>query len=616
MPAKDCNFTEMRVLNKMQFTASVLIMMAFLHLSMNSLSQTPSNEQKITIVYQLADVNNDSLLTSLHLTNSFESIEKGIAYLQKIPAQLQLKGFASVSIDTVIINKNEIKALLFLGSRYQFANLHVMSNDSLWVYELPAYKRLQKNNRFMYSAEILQQGVLNYLENNGYPFATVNLDSIVIIDNQLLAQLKIDKGIYYRIDSIRSIGVQVVGNRFLQQYLGIHNGSSFSKNKLISVDKALIRLPFIKTVQSSDLTMLGTGAVLNLYLQPKRSSYFNFIFGVQSAPAVQKKYSLTGDIHLYLSNVLLKGESFLFKWQQLQPQSPRLQLGYSQPYVFQSGIGFDFQFEMFKKDSNFLQWNTRLGIQQKLNPNNSIKAFLLWQHFNTLEGSLDTSLVKANKILPPNLDIRSSSMGAAYERNQLDNPLNPLRGSDINLTFSFGQKKINKNEEILKLTDTTFNFQTLYDALQLKSFQIRCSLSASQFFKINRSTTYKLSAKSAIFQSPYISRNELFQIGGNQILRGFDEESIYATQYIVVTNEYRLLFSSKSYLSFFIDMASVRKKYQTIDEVNNFLSGGVGLMLETKAGLLNVAYALGKRNDMELKWKDASKIHVGFINYF
>lgn len=606
----------MRIINTLQFTAYKLILVAFCLLSLQSYSQRPTDQQQSTVVYQLTDTINQSRLSTLPLKTIFETKEAAVAYLQKLPIQLQQMGFASASLDSININANKIKVLLFLGERYRVTQLRVISSDSIWVYQLPAFKMVEKNTGDFNAFEILQQQILERLENKGYPFAAVALDSVVINNHLLSAQLKIEKGIYYPIDSIRLMGPHVVENSFLQQYLGIRNGSPYSKDKLIAVDKAILRLPFVKTIQPSDLTMLGTGAVLNLYLQSKKSSYFNFILGVQPNSGNQKKYSITGDVNLFLNNFLLKGESFLLKWQQLQPQSPRLQLGFSQPYVFRSGLGFDFQFEMFKKDSNFLQWNTRLGIQQRLNATNCIKTFLIWQRFNTFEGALDTSLVKKEKALPPNLDIRSSGIGIVYESNQLDNLFNPLRGNEMSCSLSVGQKKINKNEDILSLSDSSYNYQNLYEAVQLKSYQIRCSVTAAQYFKINRSATYKVSVKSALFQSPYLSRNELFQIGGNQILRGFDEESIYATQYVVVTNEYRLLFSSKSYLSFFVDMARVRKKFQNVDEVNNFLSGGLGMMVETKAGLLNVAYAIGKRNDMMLKWKEASKIHVGFINYF
>src|SRR6185295_18424967 len=103
-----------------------------------------------------------------------------------------------------------------------------------------------------------------------------------------------------------------------------------------------------------------------------------------------------------------------------------------------------------------------------------------------------------------------------------------------------------------------------------------------------------------IFSSQSTFRNELFQLGGYKLLRGFDEESIYATQYGVITLEYRNLVGLNSYLFTFIDAGWVKKKYQSTNTSNNFISAGLGLVFETKAGLLNMSFAVGKQNNVQL----------------
>jgi outer membrane protein assembly factor BamA len=108
----------------------------------------------------------------------------------------------------------------------------------------------------------------------------------------------------------------------------------------------------------------------------------------------------------------------------------------------------------------------------------------------------------------------------------------------------------------------------------------------------------------------------LFQIGGYKLLRGFSEESIYATQYVVGSVEYRLLLGLRSYLFGFTDGALVKYKYQKINATNNFFSLGLGLAFETKNGLLNVSYAVGKRNDVPFNIREASKIHFGYVSFF
>ncbi len=46
-----------------------------------------------------------------------------------------------------------------------------------------------------------------------------------------------------------------------------------------------------------------------------------------------------------------------------------------------------------------------------------------------------------------------------------------------------------------------------------------------------------------------------------------------------------------------------------------YIGTGLGLAFETKAGVFNLAWAVGKRNDTEFNLRQ-SKIHFGFVNYF
>ena len=99
-------------------------------------------------------------------------------------------------------------------------------------------------------------------------------------------------------------------------------------------------------------------------------------------------------------------------------------------------------------------------------------------------------------------------------------------------------------------------------------------------------------------------------------MRGFDEESVYATSYAVLTAEYRYLVGLNSFLFAFSDLGLVNNKYQELRAKNVFTSIGLGLVFETKAGLLNVSYAIGKRDDLKYNILEASKLHFRYINYF
>ncbi|HEU0065102.1 MAG TPA: hypothetical protein VFQ58_08720, partial [Flavisolibacter sp.] len=48
---------------------------------------------------------------------------------------------------------------------------------------------------------------------------------------------------------------------------------------------------------------------------------------------------------------------------------------------------------------------------------------------------------------------------------------------------------------------------------------------------------------------------------------------------------------------------------------HTYLGSGLGLTFETKAGLISLAWAVGKRDDTDFNLRQ-SKIHIGFASFF
>ena len=120
--------------------------------------------------------------------------------------------------------------------------------------------------------QVIKERILNYYEKNGYPFAGVFLDSIQLTPDAMNASLKVNKGPLYHIDSIRVRGKVKISNSFLQRYLGIPNGSIYNKDKLDQVSTRFLELPYLQEQQPSELMMLGTGSILDVYLLPKKAA--------------------------------------------------------------------------------------------------------------------------------------------------------------------------------------------------------------------------------------------------------------------------------------------------------------------------------------------------------
>jgi outer membrane protein assembly factor BamA len=164
--------------------------------------------------------------------------------------------------------------------------------------------------------------------------------------------------------------------------------------------------------------------------------------------------------------------------------------------------------------------------------------------------------------------------------------------------------------------DPGFDFNSLYDSIKPKTYRLKIVASLAHFFPLGKAGTFKTAGNVGWIESPQNFQNELFRIGGYSLLRGFDEESIYASKYVVFTGEYRYLLGINSYFFGFSDLGFTRAKFNATDYSNSFISGGIGLEFETKFGLLNLSYAVGKRNDVKFDLRNSSKIHFGYINYF
>jgi outer membrane protein assembly factor BamA len=565
---------------------------------------------------QITPAGKDTSLFSRHDLNiktSFPSREECTIYINKLPSYLLSKGYPAASVDTVIYDSASARIILYTGQKFQWAEINTDSFESK-VLDITGWKPGNNRTGFMQLQE-LQQKILSYYETNGYPFAAVKLADIRFDGDKINARITADKGPYYVIDSIRIYGKVKIKNIFMQRYLDIENGSAYNKNKLQDIGRRILQLPYLQEQQHWDLNMLGSGSVLNLYLQQKRSSQVNFLVGFLPSSTPAGKLQVTADVNLDLKNSLGSGETILLNWQQLQKQSPRLNLGYQHPFIFRK-FGLDFGFDLLKRDSSFLQINGQLGLLYVISANRSAKIFFQNQRTYLLSGGYDTNQVKLTRRLPSNIDVNANSLGLSYEWANTNYLFNPRKGNEIKVITSAGLKRISKNSEIANLKDPAFNFNTLYDSLKLKTYQVRMLLQAAHYFPAGKRSTLKTALTTGLFQSEDIFRNELFRIGGYKILRGFDEESIYASRYAIFTAEYRYLTGLNSFLFLFTDAAVTKTKYQSADLSNNFLSTGLGLSVETGFGILNVSYAIGKRNDVKFDLRGASKIHFGYINYF
>ncbi|MFN6038724.1 MAG: BamA/TamA family outer membrane protein, partial [Bacteroidota bacterium] len=219
-------------------------------------------------------------------------------------------------------------------------------------------------------------------------------------------------------------------------------------------------------------------------------------------------------------------------------------------------------------------------------------------------------LSKSIYISPTNLiefsDITASSYGLGFFYENLDYKLNPRKGISMSFNGTAGIRVINKNPNIN---------EEYYGNFKLRSSQYQLESEFSFYIPVRKKSTVKSVLQCASLNGNQIFRNELFRIGGLKTLRGFNEESIFSSTYIIGTVEYRFLFEQNSNLFLFGDFCWYEKN-ETVGYLKDMPIGlGTGINFETKAGIFSLTYALGNQlnNGFDIR---SGKIHFGVVNNF
>ena len=534
-------------------------------------------------------------------------------YIERLPALLQSKGYIGASVDSIKEDSAAIKCILFLGNKYSWKKV---SYDPSLLNILPAIG-ISNNitegsvyNRI--AAEYIQNKLVDYYCNCGYPFAKIAWDSIQIDSNNISGRLSVNKGNIYLLDSIRILGTAKINLNYLYHQLNIAEGSAFSIEKLELLDSKLKEIPFLKQSQPWSLEMLGNSFLLNLYLEPKKTNQIDAIMGFAPANTQNGGNLLfTVDAKLKLQNVLASGEMMSLNWQQIQPQSPKLNIQFQRPFIFNSPFGFDFNFDLYKKDSSYINISADMGVQYVLSTYQTAK--LLLHSFRTNLLTVDTLSVVLSKKLPDLMDLSINQLVTGYNYYKTNYRNNPRSGNELSIEIAGGSKQIRKNNSITQLKSNAYNYESLYDSVKMSSYTFRSRLSAAHYFTIKQHATIKTALQAGIYNSQNYFTNELFQMGGTKNFRGFDEDAIYCNSYMVATAEYRYLIDQNSYFALFSDGGTTNSSIT--NKTYQYIGGGFGLSFQTKQGIFNISLAAGKRDDLPFNFNQ-SKIHFGFVSVF
>ncbi len=546
----------------------------------------------------------DKNVKKINYRKTFNSKQSAYKELNSVIFSLQQKGYLLAAPDTIIEDSTLITAIVSENKLYKWAHLKIGNLNPSLASKLGISEKLYFNKTFRYNEMARSiNNIITYYENNGYPFAAVKLDSIETSGNEIKAVLHVEKNKLFKIDSVIIIGTARINKKFLYRYLSLKEGMPYNETALAAVSQKVKQLPFVFEKEPQRVKLTDRKNKLILFLDKKNASQFDGIIGLLP-DAASKKTVITGDVKLKVVNGIFRnGETFDLQWRRLQSQTQDFKGNVIYPYLFGTPAGIDYSLKIYKRDTTFIDILNNIGGQYYFSGLNYFKVFYKQRTSNLIS----TSGLNFITTLPDYADVSTQSYGAGIFYEKLNYRFNPHKGIALNINAQTGNRSIKKNPKINELA---------YNNVLLKSTQYQLEGNVNVFIKLYRNNVLKLGAQGAsIFGNSTIFRNELFRIGGLRTLRGFDEESIFASSYIIPTVEYRFLFAQNSNIILFAEGAWYENISNGSYVKDTPVSVGTGINFETKAGIFSLNYAVGNQfgNGFDIR---SGKIHFGLTALF
>ncbi len=512
---------------------------------------------------------------------------------------LQEEGYLTASVDSISQTPKSIVAHLFVGNRYKWGRVRVSGIPPTWRKQATWKNRNQPIDGQYYRGSFSK--LLKQANNNGFPFASTELDSLEIIDQRIHGSLSFESGPLIKFDTIDVNGNQA-RKKYLTDYLRTAVGSPYSERKVQQIPEYFENLPYYNLNGPVQLLFHNDEARIGIEVERIKSNRFDGIIGFLPNSARDGKTLITGELNLELLNPFESGKEFKIHWQRLKEESQLLDVGVRLPNFIGTPIDVIAEYKQLKEDTTFINRDAKFGGEVSLSPRSAFNLFVDFKSAGLL--SSQQSLTSDN--LPENIDFRLAKYGWGYSYNSLS--VKDLRDDGIRLLseISIGNRKIRRNANLA---------DSFYESLDTTTpfYQVEVDLTYQK--RLNKSVSFYHRIRSGHQFNKNLFKNDLFRVGGLNSLRGFNENQFFGSNYILSNTEMRMYFESNSFLFLFSDQAFIVTKFGGETADNLPIGFGLGFQMTTKSGDFKFAYALGSAEDQPLNFNQ-SKIHFGIINRF
>ncbi|MDG1320954.1 MAG: hypothetical protein P8P28_02875 [Polaribacter sp.] len=523
-----------------------------------------------------AQEKNKTKLTAIQYQKKHVDISALYKETTRIEKQLKSAGYFSVRIQKFLTVKDTTKVTYSLGEKIETALLSV---DSLHFQLL---KKFNLKNGVLKipvsSLESTLKEITQQLDANGFSFAETSLKNPFIKDRVLVADLQILSSKKRTINSVIIKGYEKFPKTFVNHFLKIDAQTVFTKSKLKEISKRLEAVSFVKQTKPIETLFKKDSTLLYLYLKKQQKSSFDGLvnFNSDASGALQ----LNGYLDVKLQNIFNRGEELTLLWNRFDQERQELNLKTRIPFLYNSPLSSRFEFSLYKQDSTFLNTAFKTNFSLFLNENTQLAIHYDYNTSKILTAALSTETTTA---------FNSQFIGVSFQHKVPMNDVFSSQKTQLHFTPKVGQRIANSETEN----------------------QLKIDVFASYIFEFNDRNSLYLANNSGYLNSASFLQNEMYRIGGEKSIRGFNAQSLFATKYAFFNVAYRFLVSKKSFIYTITDFG----QFKDLNSSKKALSIGAGYQFLTNNSKVNLHYALGKINNQPFDYK-TSTLNINFVTYF
>ncbi len=552
----------------------------------------PISAQEIYLQVHGKDSLQTGEIQKLNFTTVFKDFKTLTEEIDTTEVKLQRLGYIALERDTILRKNDSTYTIIFnLKTRYDFMRLLFPENLEAFGLTKRDFQNLSGEISDTYftlpfiQIEDYLKTLNVFIAENGFPFTTIQMVEIqpaVDSPSNLEAKLQIITDSERKITGIEIRGYDKFPRSYLKYIAGIKEGNLFQREKITEKSELLDNLGFVKNTKTPEVLFTKEETRLYLYLEKTNNNLFDGIIGFATNEETNK-LEFNGYLNLVLSNNLNYGEKLTLDYKNDGQQQQQFIVNTELPFLFKSPFGLELELQFFKRDSTFLTVEKHALANYQLHVNSKLfggykdyeSTYLLDKQ---ISGEVITDYTSAFFIF-----------GGSYLKPQRSS-LFPYKTS-AKLSNEIGSRKS-------RSTSTN---------------QFRANLTANHIFNLNLNNSIYINNQTAILTGSNYLVNELFRFGGIKSIRGFDENSIDASLFSVLNTEYRYQLSNDTYIHSILDAAYFENIITSLQ--SQLYSFGIGLGLQTQAGIFNINIANGKQENQPFKFSN-TKIHISLNSRF